>query len=111
MNNDQVIEMYEDLSTLTGRMLAAARSGDWDNLVELETDCAARVQALQAGEPVAALSGASRERKVQMIHEILANDRAIRDLTMPWMARLSTMINSAGTERKLAAAYGTGLPR
>ena len=45
-------------------------------------------------------------RKVAAIHAILANDRQIRDLTQPWMAKLSAMINNTHTERRIARAYG-----
>jgi flagellar protein FliT len=37
---------------------------------------------------------------------MLADDRKIRDLTTPWMGRLSAMINNTATERRLARAYG-----
>jgi flagellar protein FliT len=37
---------------------------------------------------------------------MLASDRQIRDLTQPWMARLSSMMNNNATERRLARAYG-----
>lgn len=43
---------------------------------------------------------------VALIKQILEDDRKIRDLTMPWMAQLSKLINSTGTERRLANAYG-----
>ena len=41
-----------------------------------------------------------------MIRKILADDRAIRDLTSPWMAKLGAMLQSTGAERRLASAYG-----
>ena len=106
MNSEQVISLYETVSDLTGQMLAAAQSRDWENLAELESHCAAHVQVLKEGEHVVALDGPLRARKVKMIHNILAHDRAIRDLTTPWMAELANLISSAGTSRKLTAAYG-----
>ena len=106
MNSEQVISIYEAMSDITGQMLAAAQSRDWENLAELETHCAAHVAHLKQGEQAVALTGATRARKVEIIHQILAHDRAIRDLTTPWMAELANLINSAGTSRKLSAAYG-----
>lgn len=106
MNSEDVLGLYEAVSDLTGKMLAAAQSRDWDHLVELESHCSNRVQALREGEPPALLTGANRTRKVEIIHQILAHDREIRDLTTPWMAQLSSLINSAGAQRKLANAYG-----
>lgn len=106
MKDDDVISLYESVSDLTARMLAAAQSGDWEHLVELESDCASRVQVLRDSEALASLSGERRMRKVAIIKKILADDRAIRDLTSPWMARLSAMMQSTGTERRLVNAYG-----
>lgn len=111
MDSEQVISIYEQVSVLTGKMLAAARSSDWDSLAVLESHCAGHVRMLKDGEAAVALSGELRHRKVAIINQILANDREIRVLTMPWMERLSAMIASAGTERKLSAAYQVGSAR
>ena len=105
MNTTEVLSLYESVSDLTGRMVQAARSRDWESLVELESSCASRIETLKAGEPPA-LSGESREQKVRIINAILANDREIRDLTSPWMAELANLINSTGSQRRLNKAYG-----
>ena len=39
--------------------------------------------------------------------QILAHDRAIRDLTTPWMAQLAALIGNAGAQRKLSMSYGS----
>ena len=44
--------------------------------------------------------------EVELIKQVLADDRRIRDLTSPWMAQLSKLISSNGTQRRLANAYG-----
>jgi flagellar protein FliT len=107
MNNEQVISLYETVSELTGSMLAAAQARDWENLAMLESRCASHIQVLQAREPAAsALPEPLRTRKVQIIHQILQHDRKIRDLTTPWMAELSALLNNVGSERRLARAYG-----
>jgi flagellar protein FliT len=104
--SQQILSVYEEMVELTGQMVTAAGNGDWDELAELEGQCAARVQVLKADGPLEPLSGPSRVKKVQIIRQMLDDDRKIRDLTMPWMAQLSSMINSSGTERRLAHAYG-----
>lgn len=108
MNGDDILSLYESVSGLSGDMLAAAQAGEWDQLVELETRCASQVQVLRAGEAAAPLSAERRARKVAMIRKILADDREIRDLTSPWMAKLGAMLQSSGAERRLANAYGSG---
>ncbi|EEF26266.1 conserved hypothetical protein [Ricinus communis] len=70
-------------------MAAAARMGDLNRLGQLEDQCA--VEARGAGNGVAALSGGQRLRKIDLLKQILANDREIRDLTDPWMNNIPGM--------------------
>lgn len=107
MTNQEVVAVYEAMTVLTGQMRAAAESSDWDRLVVLEQECAAHVRHLKEHEAPTVLDGANRERKVEAIRKMLDDDRRIRDLTMPWMARLSALINNSGAERRLARAYGS----
>jgi flagellar protein FliT len=107
MNSQEVISLYETVAEITDQMLAAARTGDWELLAELESRCSSHVEVLRNNEsPREVLTAAAREKKVRIIKKILADDREIRNITEPWMARLSTMMKSAGTERKLSQAYG-----
>ncbi|HVL74444.1 MAG TPA: flagellar protein FliT [Noviherbaspirillum sp.] len=108
MTNEDVLALYESVADITTQMLAAARTGDWEQLAALESRCSRQVEILKAEEPVAPLPPVQRERKVKIIKKILDDDRQIRDITEPWLAHLSAMISSAGTERKLAKAYGAG---
>ena len=108
MNSEEILALYEAVSRITDQMLVAANQGDWDRLIALEEHCARHVQTLRDGEPPIPLTGQNRERKVQIIHKILADDRKIRDLAEPWMAQLAQMINSTRAERKLTSAYGGG---
>jgi flagellar protein FliT len=108
MNSHEVIALYETVAVITDQMLSAARSGDWDRVAVLEERCAGHVATLKSDEPPAPLTGEIRVRKVQIIKQILAHDREIRDIAEPWMARLAQMIGSTGAERKLVQAYGAG---
>ncbi len=110
MNSEQIISIYEAMSTLTGQMLAAAQTRDWENLAELESHCTNHVEKLKQAEPALPLTGELRAKKIRIIHEIMAQDREIRNLTEPWMAELATMLNSAGAERKLSRAYDAHRP-
>lgn len=99
--------MYETVADITDQMLAAARSGNWDLLTELEMRCTRQVEVIKNRDnPQQTLPHDARERKVEIIKKILADDREIRALTEPWMTQLGVMMNSAGTERKLSKAYG-----
>jgi flagellar protein FliT len=106
MTSQEVVSVYESMVELTGQMVAAASSSDWDRLVVLETRCASQVETLRQQEAKIQLSGDSRLRKVQCIKQLLDDDRKIRDLTMPWMAQLSALISNTGTQRRLSNTYG-----
>ena len=107
MDNQEIISLYEAVADITDKMLAAARVGDWEQLAALESHCSSQVEIIkQNDQQRPPLTATARERKVKIIKKILDDDRQIRDITEPWMAQLSAMINSTGTERKLSKAYG-----
>jgi flagellar protein FliT len=87
-------------------MLAAATDNDWDRVVQLEQQCNACVRQLKANGDGQPLAAPERLRKANAIRRMLDSDRQIRDLTQPWMTRLSAMMNNNATERRLARAYG-----
>ncbi|MET0320297.1 MAG: flagellar protein FliT [Duganella sp.] len=105
MTNQEVLSAYAAMTALTEQMVQAASASDWDTLAILEQRVAGYVQALRE-QPQQAMQGADRERKIELIRQMLSADRQIRDLTMPWMAQLSKLISSTGTERRVVNAYG-----
>jgi flagellar protein FliT len=108
MNNQEILSLYETVADITDQMLAAARSGDWDQLAVLESRCSSQVAVLRNNEqPRQPLSPGLREKKARILKKILEDDRQIRDITEPWMAQLSALMKNAGTERKLLKAYGS----
>jgi flagellar protein FliT len=106
-SSQEVLCEYAAVAELTGQMRAAAEAGDWDALALLEQRCSAHVDLLKRSEAAVQLNPTGRQAKIDCIRRILADDRRIRDLTMPWMAQLSAMINNNGTQRRLANAYGS----
>ncbi|HEV7816432.1 MAG TPA: flagellar protein FliT [Janthinobacterium sp.] len=106
MTNQEILSIYEEMSELTGQMLAAAGKSDWDQLTLLEKRCAAHIMTLKQNEqPPQALEESSRQKKMQLIKKLLNDDRQIRDLTTPWMTHLSALINNTGNRSRLALAY------
>jgi flagellar protein FliT len=106
MTNEAILEVYENVAAITTRMLEAARTGDWEQLAELESRCSRQVATLQKYDAPHTLTGASRDKKVEIIRKILADDQEIRSITQPWMKQLTALMHSTGTERKLSQAYG-----
>ncbi|MFA6014019.1 MAG: flagellar protein FliT [Gallionellaceae bacterium] len=102
-----VLEKYESLSTITGKMREAAAQGDWDLLVELEEQSRARVEEMKLLD-LAPIDEATRLRKVTLIRKILADDAEIRSKTEPWMAQLQRIMSNARSEDRLQKAYSSG---
>lgn len=102
-----VIEQYESLASITGKMREAAAQGDWDLLVELEKQSSARVEEMKILD-LSPIDEATRLRKVALIKRILADDAQIRSYTEPWMAQLQRIMNSARSEARLQQAYSAG---
>jgi flagellar protein FliT len=107
MDSQDIIAVYETIADITDKMVTAARTGDWEELAALESRCSHQVDIIRQNEqPPEALSDTAREKKVSIIKKILADDREIRSITEPWMTKLTSLMNSTGTERKLSQVYG-----
>ncbi len=91
MTSNDVLSMYENIAGLTAQMAAAAQCGDLETVARLETQCALHSAATATGVPV--LAGASRQRKIELLKQIMANDRAVRAVTEPW--ELSDVLRAA----------------
>ncbi|WP_289888494.1 flagellar protein FliT [Janthinobacterium sp. SUN118] len=91
MTSNDVLSMYENIAGLTNQMVVAARSSDWDGLNTLENQCASAASTAMTGG-VPALAGTSRMRKIDLLKQILANDREIRTITEPWMTQLASVM-------------------
>ncbi len=106
MNNQQVIVNYESLSTLTGEMREAADQGEWDKLIDLEQQCNLQVASMKSTDDLPLLDEVGRQRKIQLIRKILADDAEIRDRTETWMGQLQRIIQNTRQEQRLNQAYG-----
>lgn len=107
MNEENLLTAYQDISALTQRMLAAARQGEWDTLIELERECSVHFSCLASHDDGRARSPDFQRRKAQIIHGVLDDDAQIRLLVEPWLAQLSDLIAHSGRQRRLGQAYGS----
>ena len=91
-------------------MRLAAQSRDWELLAKLEDECNTHVNQLKRHEATpeagSVLPLELKQQKIKIIQQILADDRAIREITEPWMTELAKLMSSASTARKLAQSYG-----
>lgn len=101
------LQTYERMSELTDQMAAAARANDWDRLCELERELAGLRDWLQSNDaqPVR-LDESERQRKVELIKRMLADDREVRRHTEPWMDDVRKLLSTGARTRNLQATYG-----
>lgn len=99
---------YERIARLTAAMLEAARSSQWEALLELETKCKAAFAELVNAEPVLTATPEAARRKAELIRQVLADDAEIRNLVDPWMAELGQWLGVNNRSHRLRDAYSSG---
>lgn len=87
MTSQDVLSMYEQIAGITAEMAVAAKAGDWDRFALLQGQCKTQAGAADAG--CTPLTGEMRARKVALLKQIMANDRAVREVTEPWHDQLA----------------------
>ena len=92
----QLLSYYEAIEQASANMLAAARVGNWDEVVKLEGACVLLISQLKhaaQSQEVAASKGATpggevARTKTRIMQRILINDAEIRHLAEPWLQEL-----------------------
>jgi flagellar protein FliT len=100
------IEIFEEMSALSARMVTAAQTHDWQALVELEKSVAVLRNAVMAEDGNASLSPAELDMKRALIQRILDDDAEIRRHTEPWMEQVRHFLGGAHRRRRVESAYG-----
>ena len=102
----EILKAYEQLSDVTGRMRTAACREDWDDVVSLETQCAALYTRLAAIESGIAGDADYQRRKSELICKLLDDDAEIREKVSGQLTRIWQMIDGRPHVARLNAAYG-----
>ena len=104
------IELYEEMSLLSSRMAAAARTGDWEHLIELERGIRSLRDALLAIADDGSEAATDLARKHSLIQRILKDDAEVRRHTEPVMERIFYFLGDGQPHRDfhLASVAGSG---
>jgi len=105
------IEMYEDMSALSAKMVEAARARDWDRLICLERAVADLRDRLMSVDDNAGLSAAELGLKADLIRRILDDDAEVRRHTEPWMERIRQFLGDSARLRQAERVGGTSSVR
>lgn len=100
------IDIYQELSALSARMVAAACAHDWDNLIQLEKSVVALRRALTAEDDNSRLTPDELEMKRILIQRILDDDAEIRRHTEPWMEQVRQFLGGSTRRKQAESAYG-----
>ena len=99
------IELYEEMSQLSSRMVEAARVGDWDSLIELEQGVSRLRDTLMAAPVDGNIPTRDVDRMRSLIRSILADDAEVRRHTEPWMEQVRKYLGDSVRRRDVEKAY------
>jgi len=89
----RLLNYYEAIEQASADMLAAAKAGDWDQVVKLEGACVLLISQLKHAAKNAPLDEAASKAKSRIMQRILVNDAEIRHLAEPWLAELDDLLD------------------
>lgn len=100
----ELFERYEAVWQLSQQIAAAAKRGEWDQMIELEQARAPILDELEQGDTIAwPVEYVLKKEKI--IRAILAADGEIKPLIESRMAQVRATLGSLGLEKKLRKAY------
>jgi flagellar protein FliT len=102
------IDLYEEMSQLSSRMVDAARAGEWDSLIELEHDVTGLRNTLMAIPDDGNSPAGDIARKRSLIQRILDDDAEVRRHTEPWMEHVRQFLGDGLRRRDVEKAYAAG---
>jgi flagellar protein FliT len=88
-----LLDYYRAIENASQRMLAAARSEDWDEVVRLEGACTVLIAQLRHHARTCELTPAERREKARIMQRILQADAQIRCLAEPWLNDLAQLFD------------------
>ncbi|MFZ3128577.1 MAG: flagellar protein FliT [Rhodoferax sp.] len=83
-----LMDYYKAIEDSSRKMLAAAQSEDWEQVVRFEGVCAVLIEQLRLKGRTEELLPEQRSEKTRIMQRILFNDAQIRTLAEPWLMQL-----------------------
>lgn len=96
---------YEQITSVTERMLLLATTGQWAALPLLELQYSETVERLKVIEPLEVLLEEQSKRKLQLLQRITANHVNINAVVLPQLNRLGDILQSLEQQQDLHNAY------
>lgn len=86
--SQMLIDYYKSIEESSLKMLDAAKSQDWEQVVRCEGVCAVLIEQLRLRSHSEQLLPEQRSEKSKIMQRILYNDAQIRYLAEPWLEHL-----------------------
>ena len=90
--NRVLLNYYEAIESASRDMLSAARAGNWDHVIKLESACAVLIAQLRNKAAERPLATEEAKAKSLIMQRILINDAEIRLLAEPWLEDLDGVL-------------------
>ena len=90
-----LLDYYRAIDDASQKMLQAAQTENWDQVVRLEGACAVLIAQLRYKSRDTDLAPAERKEKVQIMQRILRTDAEIRCLAEPWLNDLAQLFDKS----------------
>ena len=87
-----LLNYYEAIEQASLDMLNAARGGQWDEVVRLESACALLISVLKRSASSETLDTNQARVKSKIMQRILINDAEVRQLAEPWLEDLDNVL-------------------
>jgi flagellar protein FliT len=89
----ELLTYYKAIEQASADMLAAARAGDWNQVMKLEGACVLLISQLRTAAASAELDAEAARAKSRIMQRILVNDAEIRNLTEPWFTEVDRVMS------------------
>jgi flagellar protein FliT len=89
-----LLNYYQAIEKASADMLAAAKAGNWNEVVKLEGACVLLISQLKQAARGQALAPDEHRTKTRLMQRILVNDAEIRHLAEPWLAEIDDLLGA-----------------
>ncbi|ELW9543890.1 TPA: flagella biosynthesis regulatory protein FliT [Klebsiella aerogenes] len=102
----QLLAAYQQIHTLSSQMIALARAGQWEALVEMQFAYVTAVEKTAEFTGKAGPSLALQEMLNAKLQQIIDNEGVLKGLLQQRMEQLKTLIDQSTRQNAVNTAYG-----
>ena len=102
----QLLAAYQQIHTLSSQMIALARAGQWEALVEMQFAYVTAVEKTAEFTGKAGPSLALQEMLNAKLQQIIDNEGILKGLLQQRMEQLKTLIDQSTRQNAVNTAYG-----